>query len=95
MIGPISAGMVSQVMAERISSFRTWRSSSRRATGSIMAPPSPCRLRAAISSPRPVARPHSTEARVNSTIAAMKTRFAPKRSATQDDSGMKTVSETR
>ena len=93
--GPSMAGMVSQAMAESISSLRTCRSSRRRATGTIIAPPRPCRLRAATSSSRLSARAQSSEARTKTQIAAMKTRFAPKRSATQPETGMNTVSATR
>ncbi len=44
--GPISAGMVSQAIAETSSRFGVARTSTRRATGVIMAPPMPCRKRA-------------------------------------------------
>ena len=93
--GPSSAGMVSQAMAESMSFFATPRSSSNRPTGTIMAPPSPCSTRKATSSPSPCARPHSSDEQTKTTIASMKTRFAPKRSAIQAEKGMKTVSATR
>ena len=93
--GPSRPGMVSQVMAVTSSSLLTRRSSSRRPTGTIIAPPTPCRMRAATSEPRPCASPTSAEAMVKTAIASMKTRRAPKRSATQPDTGMKTHSATR
>ena len=87
--------MVSQAMAESMSFFATPRSSSRRPTGTIIAPPMPCRMRNSTNSPSPCDRPHSTEATTKVAIASMKTRFAPNRSAIQAEKGMKTVSATR
>ena len=48
--GPISAGMVSQAMAETSSRFGVARTSTSRATGVIIAPPMPCRKRASTKS---------------------------------------------
>ena len=45
MIGPISAGMVSQAIAETSSSRGVPRTSSSRPTGVIIEPPMPCRKR--------------------------------------------------
>ena len=93
--GPSRPGIVSQVVAEMSSSLRTPRSSSSRPTGTIMAPPMPCTIRAATSAPKLSAAPQAAEAALKTTIAIRKTRLAPKRSATQPEAGMKTVSATR
>ena len=62
-IGPSSAGMVSQAMAESMSFFGISRSSSSRPTGTIIAPPTPCSSRKAISSPKPLATARTTRRR--------------------------------
>ncbi len=46
-IGPISAGMTSQDSACTMSALATLRSRTSRPTGTIIAPPIPCRNRAA------------------------------------------------
>src|SRR6266511_3398123 len=51
------------------------------AAGEMMAPPSPCTPRAAISIPSDWASPHASEASVKSTTPTMKTRLRPSRSA--------------
>ena len=64
--GPSSAGMVSQAIAATSSVFAAVRSSSSRPTGTIIAPPMPCRTRAADQeSTRPFDRPHRIEPMVN------------------------------
>jgi hypothetical protein len=60
-----------------------------------MAPPSPCRTRIAQSIGRVVLTAHSPEATVNSTIASMKIRLPPNRSASQPLTGMPTATVTR
>ena len=62
-----------------------------RPTGTIIAPPMPCRTRQATSMLMSTARPHSSEPSVNSPIAEAKTRRVPKRSAIQPLIGMKTA----
>ena len=62
-----------------------------RPTGTIMAPPTPCRTRQATSILMLVDRPHSTEPSVNKPIAEAKTRRVPKRSAIQPLIGMNTA----
>jgi hypothetical protein len=50
------------------------------AVGEAIAPPTPCRARAASSQPDEVARPPSSEARVNSRMPEMNTRRRPRMS---------------
>ena len=83
--------MVSQAIAATSSVFAAVRSSSSRPTGTIIAPPKPCRMRAATRNDRLSARPHSTDATVKITIAARNTLRAPKRSAIQPLAGMNTA----
>ena len=89
--GPISAGMVSHASASTSSDFGTERSRMMRPTGTIMAPPMPCRARAATSPPSDPADPQATEPMVNTVIASRKMSLAPKRSAIQPLMGMNTV----
>jgi hypothetical protein len=51
-----------------------------RLVGIIMAPPAPCRTRAASSSGRPPASPHHADPSANTMTPDMKTRRRPKRS---------------
>ena len=71
------------------------RSTTSRPTGTIMAPPMPCRMRAAVKLHRLSLAAHRAEARVKTTIAAAKTERAPNRSATQPLAGMNTASVSR
>ena len=75
--GPISAGMVSHAIAATIWCLGTERSSTSRPTGTIIAPPMPCRMRDPTRKDRLSARPHSTEPMVNTRMAARKTLRAP------------------
>ena len=75
--GPSSAGTVSQAIAATSSCFAAVRSSTRRPTGTIIAPPMPCRTREATRNARLSARPHSTEPMVNTAIAARNTVRVP------------------
>ena len=93
--GPISAGADSHAMAATSSDFAAVRSSSRRPTGTIMAPPMPCRMRAPTRNGSVSARPHSTEPKVNTRIAARNTVRAPKRSAIHPLMGMNTARLSR
>ena len=93
--GPSSAGIVSHAMAATSSVFAAVRSSSSRPTGTIMAPPRPCRTRAATSSTRPSDSPHRIDPTVNTMIAARNTVRVPKRSAIQPLAGMNTVRLSR
>ena len=89
--GPISAGMVSQASASTSSDLGTVRSRMMRPTGTIMAPPMPCRPRAATRPPSEVAKPQASEPRVKTAIATRNTWRAPNRSASQPLMGMNTV----
>ena len=88
--GPTSAGMVTQAMALIICAFDTVRSSRSRPTGSIIAPPRPCTMRARTRNQSEGAKPHSTEPSVKMTMAARNTARLPRRSATQPLTGMNT-----
>src|ERR1700754_2803815 len=79
-------------MARTRSGLAVVRSTTRRPTGTIIAPPAPCSTRVAVSIGRLVASAHPAEATVNITSAAMNTRRAPKRSASQPLIGMSTAS---
>ncbi|MOA40057.1 hypothetical protein D3C78_1618890 [compost metagenome] len=67
------------------------RSTARRPTGTISAPPMPWSTRAATNISRLWLSPHSKEARVKTTIAPANTRHVPNRSAIQLERGMKTA----
>lgn len=66
-----------------------------RPTGTIIAPPAPCTTRSATRTPRSDAAAQARDARVNSAIAARKTRRAPKRAVSQPLSGISTASVSR
>ncbi len=89
--GPNRAGTVSHAMAATNSDFVAVRNSSRRPTGTIIAPPMPCKTRETTSSANPFDKPHSTDPTVNTMIAARKTFRVPNRSATHPLAGMNTV----
>jgi hypothetical protein len=67
----------------------------RRPTGTIIAPPKPCRIRAATNSGSEFENPQNTEPIVKMMIAARKTVRAPNRSAIQPLIGMKTARLSR
>ena len=71
--------------------FRTIR----RPTGTIMAPPKPCKIRAATNSGSEFENPQNTEPIVKITIAVRKTVRAPNRSAIHPLIGMKTARLSR
>src|SRR5580765_4256172 len=60
-----------------------------RAAGEMIAPPSPCTARDAISIPSDCASPHASEASVNSATPTMNTRRRPSRSAARPPSSKK------
>jgi hypothetical protein len=68
-------------MARIRSALAVARSTASRPTGTISAPPTPCRIRVAVSVPRFGARAHPTEATVKIMIASVNTRRTPNRSA--------------
>ena len=88
---PNTAGAVRNDMARINSPLGTVRSMTRRPTGTIMAPPTPCSSRATIKAPSDCAAPHMSELAVNTAMAAANTDRAPKRSATQPLTGMNTA----
>ena len=93
--GATSAGQVRIAMALIRRSFGVARSTTRRPTGTIIAPPMPCSTRSAVKSADRWRRRSSTDASVKITMAAANTRRAPKRSATQPLIGISTPSVSR
>ena len=87
--------MVSQLSACTSSLLGTVRSSTNRPTGTISAPPMPCRKRAATICSSVLLAAQASEPSRNTPIAAMKVERAPKRSATQPLTGMNTASDSR
>ncbi len=94
-IGPMVAGTSSHAMAETRSALATVRNSTSLPTGTIIAPPMPCRMRAQTRKGRLLACPHKIDPRVKSAIAARKTSRAPNRSASLPLTGMKTARLSR
>ena len=66
-----------------------------RPTGTIMAPPMPCKKRAATKKAKERAMPQSIELTMKVAIAAQKTVRPPNLSAIQPEIGMKTARLTR
>ena len=93
--GATRAGQVRIAIALIMRSFGVPRSTTRRPTGTIIAPPMPCSTRIAMNAPSESARPHSSDAPVNTAIAAANTVRAPIRSATQPLIGISTPSVSR
>ena len=93
--GPISAGTLTNDIARTSSDFGTVRNSTSRPTGTIKAPPMPCRMRAPTSSGSVVETPQAIEPRVKTTIAKLNTRRAPNRSAVQPLIGINTARLSR
>jgi hypothetical protein len=78
-------------MARTRSLLAVVRSTTSRPTGTIIAPPMPCRPRVATSIGRFTANAQPIEASVKIAIAVPKTRRAPNRSASQPLIGMSTA----
>src|SRR4051794_41980477 len=78
-------------MALMRSDLAVVRSTTSRPTGTIMAPPTPCRTRVAVSIGRPVAAAQATDARVKIATAVMKTRRAPNRGVNPPPAGISTA----
>ncbi len=93
--GAISPGVVMNAIARSKSALAVLRSTTSRPTGTIIAPPIPCTMRANVNSGRFCASPQSTDESVNRTIALAKIVREPKRSATQPLTGMKTASVSK
>jgi hypothetical protein len=94
-MGATRAGIVSQLSACTSSLLGTVRSSTSRPTGTISAPPMPCRKRAATSCSSELLAAQASDPSRNTAIAAMKVLRAPKRSAIQPLTGMNTASASR
>ena len=90
-MGPIRPGMATKLMARISSDLANVRTSVSRPTGTIMAPPQPCRMRQATSTWMLVDMPQSNDPSVNRPMADANTRRVPKRSAIQPLIGMKTA----
>ena len=95
MIGPISAGIVTQAMASTRLRLSIERTSTNRPTGVIMAPPIPWTMRATTKPESECAKAHPIEPMTKVRIAARNTVRAPNRSAVQPLAGMNTASESR
>ena len=93
--GPIRPGTVSQAMAATSSRRGVALTSTSRANGVIIAPPSPCSERAATKENSDPDMAQAIEPATKTPIATRKTRLAPNRSPIQPLIGMKTASETR
>jgi hypothetical protein len=93
--GPISAGSVTQTMALTSSRRSTLRTRMRRATGVIMAPPTPWMMRATTNSQSEPESAQPIEPSMKTPIAVRNTVRAPKRSAVQPLTGMQTASDRR
>ena len=78
-------------MAFTSRAFGTARSRISRPTGSIAAPPMPCRTRAATRNGRFCASPHNSEPSVNRPIAEANTLRVPNRSAIHPLIGINTA----
>ena len=77
-IGPIKPGIATKLIARMSSDFGNVRTSVSRPTGTIIAPPKPCRTRQATSRWMLFEMPQSNEPKVNVPIAHANTRRVPK-----------------
>ena len=94
-IGAASAGQVRIAMARMRSDFGVERSTESRPTGTIMAPPAPWTILAAVKLHNPVLNPQATDASVNTAMAEQKTVRAPNRSAMKPLAGSSRASVKR
>jgi len=93
--GPTSAGIVTQTMALISSRRSTVRTRIKRPTGVIIAPPMPWKMRATTKCVSDTDSAQPIDPSMNTAIALRNTMRAPKRSAVQPLTGMKTASESR
>src|SRR3982074_2125465 len=93
--GPISAGTVTHAIALTSALLSMERSSTSRPTGVIMAPPTPCRMRAITKWVTEEDNAQPIEPTMNTAMAIENTARAPKRSAVQPLAGMNTSSDSR
>src|SRR6266851_8564200 len=91
MTGPSIAGTVRYDIAWTRSDFGTLLSTSSRPTGTIIAPPKPCTIRARTSCGSDCDTPQNTDPIVNTTMAMRNTVRAPNLSAIQPLIGMNTA----
>ena len=87
----MSAGIDTKLIARTSSDLSNVRTIVRRPTGTISAPPMPCRMRQATSTWMFVERPQRSDPSVKRPIADAKTRRVPNRSAIHPLTGMKTA----
>ena len=90
-MGPIKAGIATKLIARMSSDLGNVRTRVSRPTGTIIAPPQPCRTRQATSRWILLDIPHRNDPRVKSPIAEANTRRVPNRSAIQPLMGMNTA----
>ena len=90
-IGPTRPGIATKLMARTSSDLGKARTMVRRPTGSMSAPPMPCRMRQATRTWIFQDRPQSNEPRLKTPIALENTRRVPKRLAVQPLTGMNTA----
>ena len=95
MMGAARPGQVSTAIAPINSALGVVRRTARRPTGTIIAPPKPCRMRAATKLGSLVDTPLRTEPTVKTTIAPENTDRVPSRSAAQPLGKMKTATVSR
>ena len=88
-MGPIRPGIATKLMARMSSDLANVLTIVSRPTGTIMAPPQPCRIRHATSTWMLLDMPQRNDPNVKSPIADAKTRRVPNRSAIQPLIGMK------
>src|SRR6266436_2546449 len=93
--GPTSAGTVTHAIALTSALLSMERSSTRRPTGVIIAPPAPCRMRAMTKWLTEEDSAQPIEPIMKTATARLNTMRAPKRSAVQPLAGMNTASERR
>src|ERR1700710_2011120 len=93
--GPMSAGTVTQAIALTSALLSIERSSTSRPTGVIIAPPTPCTMRAITKWVTEEDSAQPTEPTMNTAMARLNTMRAPKRSAVQPLAGMNTASDKR
>src|SRR5215212_1462127 len=93
--GPTSAGTVTQAIALTSALLSIERSSTRRPTGVIIAPPMPCTIRAITKWVTEVDSAHPIEPAMKTATARLNTIRAPKRSAVHPLAGIKTASDNR
>ena len=93
--GASSAGQVRYAVASSRSRFAVARRTTSRPTGTIIAPPMPCRIRATTSIHRLLLTAQSAEATVNVAMAQSSIRRPPNRSVSQPLTGIPMAMVTR